>query len=232
MGPLAVPRLRFAAAGPARPQRGTPARCPRPAEAMSLHPRGGGEDPPPTDWKVRAGQSPSGLTDEGEQGSRGQGGWGQAAPWAEEIWRRSVRAPSGQSGGWKRWPRPSAVCEGGEQRGSARRSGLLGRMRRRVARVALDAQPERRLRAHGAKKESLHAVDKARDRGDEQALKVAEPEGHPKPPPRKWNKWALGAQPERPLRARGAKKENPAQSGREAEGAGGQERNGREWDRT
>jgi hypothetical protein len=69
--------------------------------------------------------------------------------------RRSVRAPSGQTGGWRRWPRPRVSCEGGEQRGSGRWSVPARSQAQAGRRAGLEAQPERRLQAHGARKEAL-----------------------------------------------------------------------------
>ena len=77
MGPLAVPLPRMkrsARSGPARPHRGSPARCPRPAEESSLHPRGGVEDPPPTTRKGSAGESPTRTNEDQENQPRGPAG--------------------------------------------------------------------------------------------------------------------------------------------------------------
>jgi hypothetical protein len=174
-GPSLFPAFASLRRGQRHPTAGRPlgARGLRPAERMSLHPRGRVEYPPPAAQEVSAGKSPSRTRYAKQRGFRAAGGWGQTAPWAEEKWRRSVRAPSGQTGGWKRWPRPSAVCEGGEQRGSARRSGQLGRMRRRGAQAARAAQPERPPPAHRAKKEE----EPPRSGNNPEPRRRARPEG-------------------------------------------------------
>jgi hypothetical protein len=84
--------------------------------------------------------------------------------------RRSVRAPSGQTGGWRRWPRPELSVEGGEQRGSARRAVPARSHAQAGRRAGLEAQPERLLQARGAKRRSSHAVRRKQKR--------RVPEGH------------------------------------------------------
>ena len=79
-----------------------------------------------------------GLSQSGGAGAMRPAGRGDMAPE-----RAGTERPD-------RWVETLALPKrsgGREQRGSARRSGLLGRSLRRVARAALDARPERPLRA-------------------------------------------------------------------------------------
>jgi hypothetical protein len=87
-------------------------------------------------------------------------GWGSNPPRGRrEPSRRSVRSPSGQTGGWRRWPRPSVSCEGGEQRGSARRAvsrRRRDRTRRRVGGLRSMRSPSDRSKPAG--QENSHGV--------------------------------------------------------------------------
>ena len=77
----------------------------------------------------------------------GGGVGGKPAQPAEAAFRRSVRAPSGQSGGWRRRPRPSGLVRG---RGTARVRPPLWPARSHAQaspRAALDAPPERHGRS-------------------------------------------------------------------------------------
>jgi hypothetical protein len=151
-GPLAVPFASLRAID-------TPARLARPG------PAGAGANGHPRHRRINdtpAHQSEVVLKDErpdiahSQRQDRGlTGGWWPKPPSGRRPMAPSVRVPSGQSGGWKRWPRPSVVCEGGERRGSARRSGLLGRTRRRVGGRRSMRRPSDTAAARGAKQESL-----------------------------------------------------------------------------
>jgi hypothetical protein len=78
----------------------------------------------------------------------------------QERSRRSVRDPSGQGGGWRRWIRPRASCEGGEQRGSARRAAPARSHAQAGRRAGLEAQPERLLPARGARENPARGANK------------------------------------------------------------------------
>ena len=126
--------------------------------------------------------------DRGAQAGRWQSGRAEVSPPSgrQERFRRSVREPSGQTGGWKRWPNSSAQREGEEQRGSARRS-VPGRLHAKAGRrAALDAQPERLLPARRANKEprsgkkekwSARGTGKSRPPPGRRENQVANPRG-------------------------------------------------------